>query len=142
MAAQRISSAASSATFADRSTQVLSLRNPSAGSARVSSTGMTGKPGSRPCRSSARSLSRCCQGPRPSEPRKTATELQDASVRSSACGHGCPGVRYQRSRKDAQTTLGQRACDRFHRGVVAPVIAEEDVEGPVAASHRVAPLAT
>ena len=29
----------------------------------------------------------------------TATALQASSVRSSACGHGCPGVRYQRSKK-------------------------------------------
>ena len=99
MAAARISSAASSAAPADRSTQVLSLRNPSAGSAPESSTGITGKPGSRPCRSSARSRSRCCHGPRPSAPRKTATAPQEASVCSSACGHGCPAARYQRSRK-------------------------------------------
>ena len=122
MAAARVSSAASSET-----TQVLSLRNPSAGSGGEQHRN-DWKARLRPLPVERQIPLPLLPGTEPFAPRKTATAPQSARVRSSACGHGCPAARYQRSRKTRIAALVQAPGDLRHRRVIDGVIAEEDVE--------------
>src|ERR671920_799893 len=48
--------------------------------------------------SRAEYASRFCHGPISPGPMHTATARHEAKVLSSACGHGWPGTRYQRSK--------------------------------------------